>query len=216
MGQEEREGAVAAIGAVSPPGGDLSEPVTQATLRIVKVFWGLDAALAYRRHFPAINWLNSYSLYRDRLDPWFTSCVSEKWSARIGEMMRILQLESELDEIVKLVGMDALSPSDRMTLEIARSIREDYLQQDAFDPGDSYTSLEKQTALADLILTFGDKARLAIAKGADVEKIAALPVREKIGRAKSVAENAAPEIFAAILKEAEEQLDALTAREETV
>lgn len=216
LGKEGREGAVAAIGAVSPPGGDLSEPVTQATLRIVKVFWGLDSALAYRRHFPAINWLNSYSLYRDRLDPWFGEYISDKWSSRIGEMMRLLQLENELDEIVKLVGVDALSPDDRLTLEVARSIREDYLQQDAFDAGDAYTSLEKQTALADLILTFGEKARAAIRKGADVEKIAVLPVREKIGRAKSVAESAVPEVFADILKEVDEALEELIAQEETL
>ena len=159
LGADGREGAVAAIGAVSPPGGDLSEPVTQATLRIVKVFWGLDSSLAYRRHFPAINWLNSYSLYRDRLNPWFTERVSSQWSRNVSEMMRLLQLESELEEIVKLVGVDALSASDRLTLEVARSIREDYLQQNAFDTGDSYASLEKQAALSDLILYFGEAAK---------------------------------------------------------
>ena len=210
LGADGREGAVAAIGAVSPPGGDLSEPVTQATLRIVKVFWGLDSSLAYRRHFPAINWLNSYSLYRDRLDPWFSERVSSKWSANVGEMMRLLQLESELEEIVKLVGVDALSASDRLTLEVARSIREDYLQQNAFDTGDSYASLEKQAALSDLILYFGEAAKGAIDAGVDIEKIATLPCREAIGRAKSVAENAVSEVFASIKSQIDSELSELT------
>ena len=198
LGSDGREGAVAAIGAVSPPGGDLSEPVTQATLRIVKVFWGLDSSLAYRRHFPAINWLNSYSLYRDRLDGWFSERVSAKWSRNVSEMMRLLQLESELEEIVKLVGVDALSASDRLTLEVARSIREDYLQQNAFDTGDSYASLEKQAALSELILYFGEAAKGAIEAGVSIDAIAELPCREAIGRAKSVAENAVTEVFADI------------------
>jgi len=210
LGSDGREGAVAAIGAVSPPGGDLSEPVTQATLRIVKVFWGLDSSLAYRRHFPAINWLNSYSLYRDRLDPWFSQRVSGKWSRNVSEMMRLLQMESELEEIVKLVGVDALSASDRLTLEVARSIREDYLQQNAFDTGDSYASLEKQAALSDLILYFGEAAKRAIDAGVNIDAIAELPCREAIGRAKSVAENAVNEVFASIKAQIESELLALT------
>jgi len=210
LGSDGREGAVAAIGAVSPPGGDLSEPVTQATLRIVKVFWGLDSSLAYRRHFPAINWLNSYSLYRDRLDPWFSQRVSGKWSRNVSEMMRLLQLESELEEIVKLVGVDALSSSDRLTLEVARSIREDYLQQNAFDTGDSYASLEKQAALSDLILYFGEAAKRAIDAGVNIDAIAELPCREAIGRAKSVAESAVNEVFASIKAQIDRELLALT------
>lgn len=210
LGSDKREGAVAAIGAVSPPGGDLSEPVTQATLRIVKVFWGLDSSLAYRRHFPAINWLNSYSLYRDRLDPWFAERVSGKWSRNVAEMMRLLQLESELEEIVKLVGVDALSPSDRLTLEVARSIREDYLQQNAFDTGDSYASLEKQAALSDLILYFGEAAKGAIDAGVSIDAIAELPCREAIGRAKGVAEKAVAEVFASIRAQIDSELSALT------
>ncbi len=182
LGADGREGALSAIGAVSPQGGDISEPVTQATLRIVKVFWGLDSSLAYRRHFPAINWLNSYSLYRDRLSPWFTSNVSKDWTEKTAKLLRILQLENDLQEIVKLVGVDALSADDRLTLELAQSIREDFLQQNAFEDVDAYTPLEKQSALIDLIFSFGDKARRAIAAGVDIQKISELPVREsKIG-----------------------------------
>ena len=186
LGADGRVGALSAVGAVSPQGGDLSEPVTQATLRIVKVFWGLEAALAYRRHFPAINWLNSYSLYKDRLNDWFSEHVNKNWRAQIDEAMRILQLEAELDEVVKLVGVDALSADDRMVLEAARSIREDFLQQDSFGDIDCYCPLEKQYDLMKLILSFYEKSKAAIARGADVEKIADMPVREKIGRAKAV------------------------------
>lgn len=183
-GKDRREGSVTAIGAVSPQGGDISEPVTQATLRIVKVFWGLDASLAYRRHFPAINWLNSYSLYKDRLESWYKEEVNRGWSDNATEFSKILQEEAELDEIVKLVGVDALSPKDRLTLEIAQSVREDYLQQNAFSDTDSYTPVSKQFALSSLILYFRDKALDAIERGADIQKISELPVREKIGRAK--------------------------------
>ncbi|MCQ2430579.1 MAG: V-type ATP synthase subunit A [Clostridia bacterium] len=186
LGKDGRTGALSAIGAVSPQGGDISEPVTQATLRIVKVFWGLDSSLAYRRHFPAINWLNSYSLYRDRLEGWFTENVSKRWMELTGRCLKTLQLEASLDEIVKLVGVDALSAGDRLTLESARSIREDFLQQNAFEDEDSYTALDKQYALMDLVFAFEDKARRAIADGADVEDIANLPVRERIGRFKAV------------------------------
>ncbi len=212
LGTEGREGALSAIGAVSPQGGDISEPVTQATLRIVKVFWGLDASLAYRRHFPAINWLNSYSLYRDRLSDWFGEKVSKSWNEKTAKLLRILQVESDLQEIVKLVGMDALSPEDRLTLEAAQSIREDFLQQNAFEDDDSYTSLGKQDALIDLIFSFEEKARRALAAGADIQKVADLPVREKIGRAKSVPEADYARVFAEIDREISDQLDALSAK----
>lgn len=185
-GKEDKVGALTAIGAVSPPGGDISEPVSQATLRIVKVFWGLDSSLAYRRHFPAINWLNSYSLYKDRLAPWYEKNVASDWMIQITEAMRILSSEAELDEIVKLVGVDALSSSDRLTLEVAQSIREDFLQQDAMSNDDSYCPPEKQHDLLALILYFRDAAKVALENGADIEKISSLEVRERIGRAKSV------------------------------
>ena len=186
LGSDGRMGALSAIGAVSPQGGDISEPVTQATLRIVKVFWGLDSSLAYRRHFPAINWLNSYSLYRDRLEPWFAEHVSPKWMEYTGRCLKTLQVEDSLNEIVKLVGVDALSPEDRLTLESARSIREDFLQQNAFEDEDCYTALDKQYALLELVFAFEDKARRAIEDGADIEKLSVLPVRERIGRFKAV------------------------------
>ena len=186
LGSDGRMGALSAIGAVSPQGGDISEPVTQATLRIVKVFWGLDSSLAYRRHFPAINWLNSYSLYRDRLEPWFAEHVSPQWMEYTGRCLKTLQVEDSLNEIVKLVGVDALSAEDRLTLESARSIREDFLQQNAFEDEDCYTALDKQYALMGLIFEFEDKARRAIADGADIEKLSNLPVRERIGRFKAV------------------------------
>ena len=209
LGKDRRIGTLSAIGAVSPQGGDISEPVTQATLRIVKVFWGLDASLAYRRHFPAINWLTSYSLYRDRLSEWFGENVAKDWMAKTNEMARILQQESELQEIVKLVGADALSPADRMTMETAQSLREDFLQQNAFDEDDSYTSLQKMYALIDLIFSFDEKARLAIEKGADVADIATLPVRERIGRAKAVPEREYIATYAEIKAELEAALEAL-------
>ncbi|MCI6502337.1 MAG: V-type ATP synthase subunit A [Clostridia bacterium] len=208
LGSDGREGALSAIGAVSPQGGDISEPVTQATLRIVKVFWGLDASLAYRRHFPAINWLTSYSLYRDRLSGWFCSHVSKDWMEKTGRCLKTLQLESELDEIVKLVGVDALSADDRITLEAARSLREDFLQQNAFDPEDCYTELEKQIALLNLIFSFEEQAREAAREGADVQTLAELPVREKIGRAKAVPFAQYKEVFAAIEAEMKSQIAA--------
>ena len=186
LGSDGRQGALSAIGAVSPQGGDISEPVTQATLRIVKVFWGLDASLAYRRHFPAINWLNSYSLYRDRLAGWFSENVAKDWMDYTGRCLKTLQLEADLQEIVKLVGMDALSAEDRLTLDVAQSIREDFLQQNAFVDGDSYTPLDKQHAILDLIFSYEAEARRAIAAGADIEEITELPVHEAIGRAKAV------------------------------
>lgn len=208
-GSDDRIGALTAIGAVSPPGGDISEPVSQATLRIVKVFWGLDSSLAYRRHFPAINWLNSYSLYKDRLAPWYEKNVASDWMDQITEAMRILSNEAELDEIVKLVGMDALSADDRLTLEVAQSIREDFLQQDAMSEDDSYCPPEKQHDLLSLILYFRDAAKRAIEKGADIEKISALSVRERIGRAKSIAIAGYKSEFAKIKNEIDDELSAL-------
>ncbi len=209
LGSDGREGALTAIGAVSPPGGDISEPVSQATLRIVKVFWGLDSSLAYRRHFPAINWLNSYSLYKDRLDPWYTENVNKSWTALSVEVSRLLQSESELDEIVKLVGVDALSPEDRLTLEVARSIREDFLQQNAFDETDSYASLDKQFALVELLFYFRDRAAEAIKRGCSIDKLADLPVREAIGRAKAIAEAEYNAVFADIRTRIDKELAAL-------
>ena len=209
LGEDGRMGALSAIGAVSPQGGDISEPVTQATLRIVKVFWGLDSSLAYRRHFPAINWLNSYSLYRDRLEPWFAEHVSPKWMEYTGRCLKTLQVEDSLNEIVKLVGMDALSAEDRLTLESARSIREDFLQQNAFEDEDSYTALDKQYALLELIFAFEDKARRAIDEGADIEKLSNLPVRERIGRFKAVPYGDFASEAQKITAEMTEQLDQL-------
>ena len=209
LGSDGREGALSAIGAVSPPGGDISEPVSQATMRIVKVFWGLDANLAYRRHFPAINWLTSYSLYRDRLEDWYTANVDPKWTEQTKEVSRVLQAEAELDEIVKLVGVDALSPEDRLTLEVARSIREDFLQQDAFNTDDSYCSLQKQFEMVGLIFYFRAQALEALKKGADIEKIAMLDSREQIGRAKNVPEAEYKAVFAEIRSQIDRELAAL-------
>ena len=211
LGSDGREGALSAIGAVSPQGGDISEPVTQATLRIVKVFWGLDSSLAYRRHFPAINWLNSYSLYRDRLNDWFSDNVSKNWMTNTGKLLKILQNENELQEIVKLVGVDALSPEDRMTLEVAQSIREDFLQQNAFEDDDSFTPLDKQNALIELIFAFDSKARKALSAGADIQQISELPVREKIGRAKAIPYDSYKREYDKIDMEITRQLDLLVA-----
>lgn len=188
LGSDNRTGALSVIGAVSPPGGDISEPVSQATLRIVKVFWGLDSSLAYKRHFPAINWLTSYSLYLDSVSEWFNKNAAPDWMQLRARMMHMLQEEAELDEIVKLVGMDALSAGDRLKMEAARSIREDFLMQDAFNEVDTYSSLKKQYIMMKLVLTFYDKAVDALNKGADINKIVDLPVREKIGRIKYVQE----------------------------
>lgn len=201
-----RTGTLSAIGAVSPQGGDISEPVSQATLRIVKVFWGLDASLAYRRHFPSINWLNSYSLYKDRLADWYSNNVDKGWNEAVREAIRILQQESELDEIVKLVGVDALSAEDRLTLEVARSVREDFLQQDAFSDTDSYTSLAMQYGMLSLILYFRDRALDSVKRGADIEKLSVLPVRERIGRAKNVSESDFKAVFADIREEIDSSL----------
>ena len=186
LGKNSREGALSVIGAVSPPGGDISEPVSQATLRIVKVFWGLDASLAYRRHFPAINWLNSYSLYVDTLSNWFSKKVDPSFMEYRAKMIKLLQDEAELEEIVKLVGIDALSSKDRLKLEAARSIREDFLHQNAFNNDDTYTPIKKQFLLMKLVLEFYNLSVQAIEKGALVETLLSLPVREQIGRFKYV------------------------------
>lgn len=178
------EGALSVIGAVSPPGGDISEPVSQATLRIVKVFWGLDATLAYKRHFPTINWLNSYSLYADDVAGWFKDNIDGMWQKNRERLLGILSDEAELEEIVKLVGIDTLSPPDRLKLEVARIIREDYLHQNAFDEVDTYTPPEKQAKLMNLILNYFDLAMEAVSKGTDIKKLAELPAIEGIGRFK--------------------------------
>lgn len=213
LGSKGREGALSAIGAVSPPGGDTSEPVSQATLRIVKVFWGLDSDLAYKRHFPAINWLSSYSLYVDRLNKWFDKNVNKYWSKNRADAMKLLQEEAELQEIVQLVGVDALSYSDRLKLEIARTIREDYLHQNAFHEVDTYSSLEKQFLLLRLIMLFYNRSAEAIANGADFDKIVELPVRERIGRFKYVEEKDVNEVYASIDEEMLNCLANLTSKE---
>lgn len=213
-GTEGREGTLSVIGAVSPPGGDISEPVSQATLRIVKVFWGLDANLAYQRHFPAINWLTSYSLYVDSLADWYNNNVSADWTKLRARFMEILHDEAELKEIVKLIGMDALSANDRLKMETARSIREDFLHQLAFHEVDTYTSLKKQLYMMKLILNFNDKAIEAVAKGADIEEVSGLAVREKIGRFKYVPEEKTDAEFEKISVEIESELNQLLSREE--
>jgi V/A-type H+/Na+-transporting ATPase subunit A len=213
LGTNGREGTLTAIGAVSPPGGDLSEPVTQSTLRIVKVFWGLDASLAYRRHFPAINWLLSYSLYQDRLDEWMNKNVSRDWKVLRTDTMRVLQEESELEEIVRLVGVDALSASDRVTLEAARSIREDYLHQNAYHDTDTFTSLNKQFRMLKLIMSFYYQGKKAVENGMGIRELFALPVREKIGRAKYTPEEEVEAVFFEIETLLNQQMEGLTAKE---
>ena len=207
LGKEGREGALSVIGAVSPPGGDISEPVSQATLRIVKVYWGLDSNLAYKRHFPAINWLNSYSLYLDDMEEWFDKNVAEGWMKNRQKMMTLLQEEAELEEIVKMVGMDALSAGDRLKMEAARSIRDDFLHQNSFHEIDTYTSLKKQYMMMNLVTAFYDKAVEALAEGASLEKLISMPVREQIGRFKYVTEDALDEEY----KKVEEELSIETA-----
>lgn len=213
IGTEGRVGALSAIGAVSPPGGDISEPVTQATLRIVKVFWGLDSNLAYRRHFPAINWLISYSLYGDRMQDWYTKNISRDFEKYRSEMMKILQEESELEEIVRLVGVDALSPKDRVTLEAARSIREDYLHQDAFHDVDTYATMQKQFKMLKLILSYFYKAQDAVKKDVELKELFDMPVREKIGRAKYIPEDKIDSEFQKIEQALSDEMDALVAKE---
>lgn len=209
LGQENVVGSITAIGAVSPPGGDLSEPVSQATLRIVKVFWGLSASLAYKRHFPAVDWLTSYSLYAERLGEWYTDNVGEEWMRLRAKCMRILQEEAQLDEIVRLVGMDALSPENRLTMETAKSIREDYLHQNAFHEVDTFSSLRKQEYMLRLILEFDELAKDALEKNVDIEDILELGVREQIGRAKYIPESEMSK-FDEILAEIKSEMRALT------
>ena len=206
LGTNGREGALSVIGAVSPPGGDISEPVSQATLRIVKVFWGLDSALAYKRHFPAINWLTSYSLYADSLGKWFNANVSDEWMTLRGRLMSLLSDEAALDEIVKLVGMDALSAPDRLKMEAARSIREDFLHQLAFHEVDTYSSLKKQYYMMKLVTEFYDESLDALGKGADIEDIVNLPVRESIGRFKYIHEDNIDDEYAAVSAALKKQL----------
>ncbi|GAA0794144.1 V-type ATP synthase subunit A [Clostridium sp. AF19-22AC] len=201
LGKDGREGALSAIGAVSPPGGDISEPVSQATLRIVKVFWGLDSALAYKRHFPAINWLNSYSLYLDDMEKWFNAQVAPDWMENRQKMMSLLQEEAELEEIVKMVGMDALSPTDRLKMEAARSIREDFLHQNSFHEVDTYTSLKKQHMMMKLVMAFYEKAVAALAEGAPLQKLINMPVREQIGRFKYTLEDDLDKVYEEVKKE---------------
>ena len=214
LGSNGREGALSAIGAVSPPGGDISEPVSQATLRIVKVFWGLDAALAYKRHFPAINWLTSYSLYVDLLTNWYSENVSEDWMTLRGRLMGILHDESELEEIVKLVGMDALSPSDRLKMETARSIREDFLHQLAFHEVDTYTSLKKQLYMMKAILAYFDLGNEVLEQNVSIDTLVSLPVRERIGRFKYVREEDIDTEYDEILKQLNKELNAQLKKEE--
>ncbi len=206
LGSDRREGSLTAIGAVSPAGGDNSDPVVQATLRIVKVFWGLDSSLAYKRHFPAINWLTSYSLYNDRIGEWMNKNVAEDWTRLLDETMNLLQVEAELEEIVKLVGYDSLSAPDRLSLEAARSIREDYLQQNAFDEVDTYTSLPKQYGMLRLVLQFYHESKTALEAGVPIAAIFALDIREKIARAKYVQEDEIQGYLEATSRELEEDM----------
>lgn len=198
LGKDGRDGALSVIGAVSPQGGDISEPVSQATLRIVKVFWGLDSNLAYQRHFPAINWLTSYSLYLDSMEKWFNEEVDPGWMNSRQEMMSLLQDESKLNEIVQMVGMDALSPADRLKMEAAKSIREDFLNQNSFDEVDTYSSLRKQYLMMRLVMSFYEKAKVALEKGANVENLIAMPSRESIGRFKYTPEDKIEDEFTRI------------------
>lgn len=213
-GSDKREGTLSVIGAVSPPGGDISEPVSQATLRIVKVFWGLDSNLAYKRHFPAINWLNSYSLYIDSVGKWFCEHVNENWLNLRHECVKILGEEANLEEIVKLVGMDALSASDRLKLEIARSIREDFLHQNAFHEVDTYTSLNKQFLMLNLIFKFQETANELITNGVEVEEILKFKSREKIGRFKYVEKDDLEKEYEEILKEMAKEAENAVREEE--
>lgn len=214
LGKTPREGALSVIGAVSPPGGDISEPVAQATLRIVKVFWGLDSSLAYKRHFPAINWLNSYSLYVDTLSDWFNCNVDSEFMRLRTRMMRLLQEEAELEEIVKLVGMDALSAQDRLKLEVARSIREDFLHQNAFHEEDAYTTIDKQCLMIRLILEFYDLARQVLENGAQIELLLGLPVRERIGRFKYISNLESKNEYDSIARAISEEIGATLKRED--
>ena len=214
LGKEGREGSLSVIGAVSPPGGDTSEPVSQATLRIVKVFWGLDSALAYKRHFPAINWLTSYSLYLDNMQDWFNNTVAEDWMSDRQRMMSLLTEEAALEEIVQMVGMDALSPSDRLKMEAARSIREDFLHQNSFHEIDTYTPLRKQYLMMKLVLAFYDQASEALAKGAPMKELLVMEVRERIGRYKYTTTDQIEEEYEKIMNELREEIKATFGKED--
>ncbi|MCR5638510.1 MAG: V-type ATP synthase subunit A, partial [Lachnospiraceae bacterium] len=216
LGTNPREGALSVIGAVSPAGGDISEPVAQATLRIVKVFWSLDSNLAYRRHFPAVNWLTSYSLYLDGMEQWFSENTPDgDWMKLRTRMMALLQDESKLDEMVKLVGMDALSAPDRLKMEAARSIREDFLHQDAFNDVDTYTSLSKQHLMMKLVLDFYDVCADALKQGANINKLVNIPVRERIGRFKYTPEDKIEKEYDSILGDLTSEVsDVVAAKEE--
>ena len=214
LGKEGREGALSVIGAVSPPGGDISEPVSQATLRIVKVFWSLDSELAYQRHFPAINWLTSYSLYLDDMGPWFDKHVHSDWMETRQHLMSLLQEEASLNEIVKMVGMDALSPQDRLKMEASRSIREDFLHQNSFDDIDTYTSLNKQYYMMKLVYAFYEEGTAALQNGADINDIVKMAVREKIGRYKYTLENDIDAEYQKVSNELTKEFAALTKKED--
>ena len=211
---EDREGALSVIGAVSPAGGDISEPVTQATLRVVKVFWRLDSALAYKRHFPAINWLESYSLYQESLGGWLDNKTGGTWMGLRGRMMRLLSEESSLQEMVQLVGMDALSAPDRLKMEAARSIREDYLHQDAFHEVDTFTSLKKQNMMMQMIMNFYDEAQRGLEQGASIDKLVDMPVRERIGRFKYTPEAELEGVYKDINDELTAQVDKIIKEKE--
>ena len=213
IGSEGREGSLSAIGAVSPPGGDISEPVSQATLRIVKVFWALDAQLAYQRHFPAINWLTSYSLYLDDMEKWFDTNVEEDWMQIRQSLMSLLQEEASLNEIVKMVGMDALSAGDRLKMEAARSIREDFLHQNSFDEIDTYTSLRKQYDMMKLVYMFYETGREALDKGASITDLVGAQVRERIGRFKYTPEDKVDEEYAKVQEEITRELGGMIKKE---
>ncbi len=206
---EGRTGSVTVVGAVSPPGGDFSEPVSQNTLRVARVFWALDASLASRRHFPSINWLQSYSLYVGDLEPWYRQEISKEWVGLRQKALEILQKESELQEIVQLVGVDALPEREKAVLDVARMLREDYLQQSAYDDVDTYTSIQKQFRMLKAILDFGDREQEAIAKGTALAEIQKLPVRQKISRAKWIPEKELQTQFDAIALEMTQSIAAL-------
>ncbi len=214
LGKEGRKGALSVIGAVSPPGGDISEPVSQSTLRIVKVYWGLDADLAAERHFPAINWLTSYSLYLDDIGPWFDEHVADDWTSGRQQMMSLLQDESELNEIVQMVGMDALSAGDRLKMEAARSIREDFLHQNSFDDIDTYSSLRKQLLMMRLVLAYYNESRTALESGIPIQSLLNLAVRERIGRYKYTLEDNIDEEYEKVGKELIEEIASLSGKED--
>ena len=214
LGSEGRTGALSVIGAVSPPGGDISEPVSQATLRIVKVFWGLDSALAYKRHFPAINWLTSYSLYLEGMGKWFDQNVSLDWMACRQKLMSLLQDEAELDEIVKMVGMDALSAGDRLKMEAARSIREDFLHQNSFHEIDTYTSLQKQLFMMRLVLAYYELCRDALGQKAGIQELVKLPVRERIGRYKYTTEDRLDAEYESVMADLRSEVAAACGKED--